>query len=160
MDCSINGPLDLPQQKKAEVWFEGTGTAQTVYQGQGVCYNSDYGTATASTPARYNRVELPASGNKTHFAGVLESNYTIPATGRLVTILLPGSVCTIRLAAGQSTTIGVTAVECTYTAGTWKTASNAGKGVAIALQTITGSGAVQNCLAVLEEGLPSVGLAD
>jgi hypothetical protein len=59
-----------------------------------------------------------------------------------------------------SATVGATDLECTYTAGTWKAASHSGKGVATALQTITGDSTVLDCLAVLQEGLQGGGLAD
>jgi hypothetical protein len=163
MDCSVNGPQKLNNGAKKSVWFEGNGsTAQTVYEGQGVCYNFDYGTAASADGHRYNRVEVPSSGNKTHFAGVLLSGATIPAGGSVVEIATPTgqTVCNVLLAIGESTTIGATRVECTYTAGTWKAASNTGQGTAIALQTITGGAAVQLCQAVLCEGLPATGLAD
>ncbi len=164
MDQSLNAYIKQGNTKTLWLWIEGTGSVQTLYEGQGMCYNFNYnrssGAATDSVPERYNRIELPSAGNKIHFAGVLACDVSVPKTGTLVEVNAPGSVCVIRLAIGVSTTVGVTIVECTYTAGTWKAATNTGKGVAIALQTITGSGAVQQCLAVLEEGLPSVGLAD
>ncbi len=165
MDQSLNAYIKQGNTKVIWVWYEGNGSSnQSVLEGQGVNYNFNFtrtgGAVTDSVPDRYNRVEAPSAGNKIHFAGTLARDYTVPANGTLVEVNAPGSVCTIRLAAGVSTTVGVTIVECTYTAGTFKAASNTGKGVAIALQTITGDGNIQQCLAVLQEGLPSVGLAD
>ncbi len=161
MDASLNGPINAGRKILATYFFEGNGSsAQTVYEGQGVCFNSDYGTATESKPERHARVELPSSGNKIHFAGVLAQNYSIPADGRFVQVYEPGSVCNIRCAAGQSATVNSTLLECTYTAGTWKTATNTAKGVADALQSITGGSAALLCLAYLRVGDPCVGLAD
>ena len=165
MDQSLNAYIKQGNTKTLWLWIEGTGSVQTLYEGQGMCYNYDYnrsgGAATDSVPERYNRIELPSSDNKAHFAGVLACDVTVPKTGTLVEVNAPGSVCNVRLAIGVSTAIGSeTLVECTYTAGTFKAASNTGKGCANAIQTITGSGAVQLCLVVLQEGLPSVGLAD
>jgi len=157
MDTSLNGPLKQARVQKAVVWFEGD-TALT--EGQGVCYNSDYGTATVADARRMSHVELPANGNKTFFAGVAVRNYSARSGGQMIEICEPGSVCTILLAIGVSSVVGVTALECTYVAGTFKAATNNGKGVATALQTVTGGAAVLPCLALLREGLPSVGLAD
>ena len=163
MDGSLNGYIKQNNNVKKCCWFEGNGaTAQTLYEGQGVCFNSDYGTATEVDGRRYNRVELPKDGNKTHFAGVLLRDYTIPAGGGMVEIAVPSnnSVCNILLAIGVSAVVGETLFECTYTAGTWKAATNTGQGCAVALQTVTGGAAALLCQAVLCEGLPATGLAD
>jgi len=156
-DQSINAPLKKGSVKSAWVWFEG---ATALKEGQGVCCNSDYGTDTDSDARRMNRVEMPSADNKTFFAGVAARNYSAKAGGQMIEIYEPGSVCTILVAIGVSAVVGVTALECTYVAGTFKAATNNGKGVATALQTITGGAAALPCLAVLREGLPSVGLAD
>ncbi len=164
MDQSLNAYIKQGNTKSLWLWIEGTGSVQSLKQGQGMCYNFDYnrsgGAATDSVPERYNRIELPSTGNKTHFAGVLACDVSVPKTGTLVEVYGPGSVCVILTALDVTATVGSTILECTYDAGTWKAASNTGKGVATALQTITATGAVQQCLAVLQEGLPSVGLAD
>ncbi len=165
MDQSLNAYIKQGNTKTLWLWIEGTGSVQTLYEGQGMCYNYNYnrsgGAATDSVPERYNRIELPSSDNKAHFAGVLACDVSVPKTGTLVEVNGPGSVCVIRVAAGVSAAIGdETLLECTYTAGTFKAASNTGKGCANAIQTITGGGDPLQCLAVLQEGLPSVGLAD
>ncbi|GAG19484.1 unnamed protein product, partial [marine sediment metagenome] len=59
MDASLNGYEKQNNAKIGWVWFEGT---TALLEGQGVCYNFDYGTAPGSADGRrYNRVELPAT---------------------------------------------------------------------------------------------------
>lgn len=162
MNVGNDGPLGLANVNQKDVWFAGTGSAQTVNEGQGVCYNFDYGTATTAEPRRYNEVELPAgsSGNESHFAGVLAKDYTIPAGGRVVTIYGPGSVCYVLTLAGESATIGTTVLQFNYgnNYGLFTAESDTGKGCATALQTITGGASNQLCLAYLQEGVQSDGV--
>jgi hypothetical protein len=157
---SINAPLDSPDANLKQVWFKGSGSSQTVYKGQGVCYQIDYGTATDDEPSRYNRVELPDSTNHSHFAGVLAAGYTIPSGGRLVDIYVPGSVCYILALAGESATSGSTVLQVNYgnNYGKFTAESDTGKGCATALQTITGDSSDLLCLAVLQEGIQSDGV--
>lgn len=157
MDCSINGPGALGNVKQLDVWFEGNGsTAQTLYEGMGVCYNWDYGTASAATANRYNRVELPTILNARHFAGVLAQGYTVPAGGRVLTIYAPGSVCNVRSRVSNTIGVGLTTCEAggTY-AGYWNAAGFEGEGSAVPLQTIDRSSTAGLCLVKLQEGTPS-----
>ena len=165
MDQSLNAYIKQGNTKSLWLWIEGTGSVQTLYQGQGMCYNYDYnrsgGAATDSVPERYNRIEIPSSDNKAHFAGVLACDVTVHKTGTLVEVNGPGSVCSVLVAVGVTTVISdETLLECTYTAGTFKAASNTGKGCANAIQSVAGDSDTHLILAVLQEGLPSVGLAD
>jgi len=156
-DVSINAPLGLGNVEQLDVWFEGNGsTAQTLYEGMGVCYNWDYGTAATSTPARYNRVELPTILNARYFAGVLSQNYVIPAGGRVVTIYGPSSVCRIRSRVSNTIGVGLTTCEAggTY-AGYWNLGGFEGEGSAVPLQTIDRSSTAGLVLAKLQEGPPS-----
>jgi hypothetical protein len=138
------------------VWFEGSGSAQTLYRGMGVCLNSDYGTATSADFKRTNRVELPKDANDLFFVGVLARDYTIPATGCMVEVDLPGSATIIRLTAGVSTTVASSVCVCVQDTGLWNlVGAETGKGTARALQTITGGGSALECMAVLEEGAQS-----
>jgi len=157
MDCSVNGPQSLGNVKQLDVWFEGNGsTAQTVYEGQGVCYNWDYGTASAASAERYNRVELPSILNARWFAGVLAQGYTVPATGRVVTIYAPGSVCNILSRVSNTVGVGLTTCEAggDY-AGYFNLGGLEGEGSAVVAQTIDRSSASGLCLAKLQTGLPS-----
>jgi hypothetical protein len=157
MDASINAPGSLGNVKQLDVWFEGNGsTTQTVYEGQGVCFNWDYGTAATETFNRLNRVELPAILNARYFAGVLAKNYTIPANGRVVTIYGPGSHC--RVLSKANTTIGVGILTCTAGgtyAGYWQYAGFEGEGSCVPLQTVDRSSTAGLCQAVLQTGNPS-----
>jgi hypothetical protein len=158
---AINAPLDTPKTFTEVCWFEGNGsTSQTVYEGQGVCYNWDYGTASENTPARGNRVELPTILNARHFAGVLARNYTVPPDGTFVEINTPGSVCSVLSKA--STTIGVGVLTCEAGgdyAGYFRYAGFEGAGSCAPLQTVDRSTTAGLCLAELQVGVQS-GLVD
>jgi hypothetical protein len=159
MDVSINAPLKKGKERLGVYWFEGNGsTVQSLKEGQGVCMNSDYGTATAVDARRSNHVELPEDANDLFFVGVLARDYSIPIDGTMVEVLEPDSVCTILLGIGVSTVVGVTKLVCQQTTGLWVADTvESGKGTAYALQTITGGAAVLPCLAALEQG-PQSGL--
>ena len=158
MDHSNNAPLKQARTNTAWVWFDGD---TALKEGQGVCFNFDYGTATAPEAQRYNRVELPAAGNAAHFAGVAAREYAAKVGGQFIEINLPGSVCKVLVAAGVSATVGATALVCSHTGtpGSFIAVTVAtpetGKGCAVALQSITGGASALKCLAVLSEGLQS-----
>jgi hypothetical protein len=157
MNKSVNAPIKQANKSLLFVWFEGNGSsAVSVYEGQGVCYNWDYGTAASEDFRRTNRVELPTILNARYFAGVLARNYTIPSGGRMVEVYAPGSTCNILSKA--STTIGVGILTCTAGgtyAGYWKYAGFEGEGSAVPLQTIDRSSTAGLCEAKLQEGVPS-----
>jgi hypothetical protein len=129
----------LPGQASSRIkgaWFEGSTALRA---GQGLCYNSNYGTATAVEGGRWNRVEVPSSSNNRAFAGVTVKAYNAVTGGQYVDIYLPGSVCPI--AAGIDTTVNATYLTCSAAsadAGVFTTAGFMGRGTALALQTITG----------------------
>lgn len=135
------------------VWFEGTGA---LLKGQGVCYNYDYGTATASDARRTNRVELPSITNARYFAGVAARAYTAKSTGQLIEIYRPGSTCEILSKA--SNTLGTGLTTCiaggTY-AGYFQYGGFEGEGTAVPLQTVDRSSTAGTCLAHLQTGPPS-----
>jgi hypothetical protein len=157
MNISINAPTKKGNCKLLYVWFEGNGSsAVSVLEGQGVCYNWDYGTAASVDARRTNRVELPTILNARFFAGVLARNYSIPKDGRFVEVNAPGSTCNILSKA--SSTIGVGILTClaggTY-AGYFQYAGFEGEGSVVPLQTIDRSSTAGLCLAKLQEGKPS-----
>jgi hypothetical protein len=127
-----------------------------MYEGQGVCYNWDYGTATANDASRFNRVELPTILNAPYFAGVLARPAAISTTGQLVEIYKPGSVC--QVLAKKSCTIGVGRITCqaggTY-AGYFTAEGFEGKGSAVPMQTLDTSTTAALTMAYLEEGAQS-----
>ncbi len=136
------------------VWLEANVAA--LLEGQGVCYNWDYGTAASSDARRYNRVELPTILNAPHFAGVLARDAAISTTGQLVEIYKPGSVCPILTK--KSLTIGVGRVTCQAggtLAGYFTAEGFEGQGSAVPLQTLDTSTTAAKTLAKLEEGVQS-----
>ncbi len=146
---------DFPVFSK-RVWFEGDGA---LVEGQGLCYNWDYGTPTVPDGRRGNRVELPAILNAPYFAGVADKPYSATTGGQFITINLPGSFCNIQ-SAKASTTIGVGVA--TFEVGTGGTGAGyfgragfAGRGTANILETTTEAGL---CFAYLQDGPQSGGI--
>jgi hypothetical protein len=143
----------MPDQSPLYVWFEGS---TALLEGQGVCYNWDYGTATAIDGKRSNRVELPSITNSRWFAGVSARDYVARSGGQFIEIYAPGSYCNILSKA--STTIGVGRVTCeaggTY-AGYFRYAGFEGVGSAVPLQTVDRSSTAGKCFAKLEVGAQS-----
>lgn len=141
-----------------EVWFEGT---TALLEGQAVCYNYDYGTATAYDGRRFNKVEVPSQTNMRYFAGVAACAYEAKSTGQLIRIYRPGSVCNILSTA--STTLGSGRLTFEYTStvatnGSFGLAGFPGEGSAVPLQTVDRSTTAGLCQAYLEEGEPSGGV--
>lgn len=145
--ASVDGPIKKSRPITAMVWYEGT---DRLYQGEAVCYNDDYGTATDANAQRCNRVERPTAANNRSFAGVAARNYAASATGRMIEIYLPGSKC-VPVAVGVDTTIGSTLLTFTVAgrynvgvtygnkgdAGRFGTGKFRGRGSAVARQTKT-----------------------
>jgi len=89
-DKSVNGPQKQGNAIVEWVWYEGT---DALFQGEGVCYNTDYGTATEADARRCNKVERPTTTNNSAFAGVAARNYSAKSTGQFIEIYCPGSKC-------------------------------------------------------------------
>jgi hypothetical protein len=156
-DRSINAYQKKGNTISEWVWYEGVDALKA---GQGVCYNWDYGTATVADGRRYNRVELPTILNAPHFAGVLSDAHAASATGQLVEIYLPGSLCPVLTK--KSLTIGVGRITCQAggtLAGYFTAEGFEGKGSAVPLQTKDTSTTAATTLCVLEEG-PQSGLQE
>ncbi len=155
--ASINAPLKQAQGEKSMVWFGGS-TALVV--GQAVCFNWDYGTASAASGERMNRVEVPTILNAPYFAGVAVCAYAASTGGRMIEIYLPGSLCDI--ASKASTTIGVGRltfeVGGTFAGYFRDTEGFPGEGSCTPLQTIDRSSTAGTCLAMLETGVQSGGI--
>ncbi len=83
------------------VWYEGT---DALMQGEGVCYNTNYGTAADADGRRCNRVERPSASNNQAFAGVAARDYSAKSTGQFIEINVPGSKGVL-VAMGANTTI-------------------------------------------------------
>lgn len=137
-DHSVNAPQTAPNPIVEWVWYEGT---DALYEGQGVCYNTDYGTAADADARRANRVERPTITNNRAFAGVAARDYKARSTGQLIEIYIPGSKG-INIAIAVDTVIDTGVL--TFIAGsignqrgTFYTGRFPGRGSATPRQTVT-----------------------
>ncbi len=151
-DQSINAHIKQAQTKSAWVWFNG---AVALKEGQGVCYNWDYGTAATREARRTNEVEVPTILNAPYFAGVTARSYSASTGGQFIEIFLPGSTCNVW--STVSNTIGVGRTTCqagagVAAAGYFTLTGFPGRGSAIPLQTIDRSSTAGLCLVLLEDG--------
>ena len=137
MNGSNNGYLGKANLITAMVWYAGT---DALKKGVGLCYNTDYGTATAVDASRGNRVERPSSSNNMAFAGVTARDYIARSTGQFVEIYCPGSRG-VDVAVAVDTVINTGLL--TFTAGTgteagrFYTGKYKGRGSAVPRQTVT-----------------------
>ena len=154
---ALNAPLDAAPTISEWVWFGGDGA---LLEGQGVCYNWDYGTPATREASRGNRVELPTILNAPYFAGVAARPYAANTGGRLIEIFVPGSTCNVLSQVANVIGVGRTCCVAggTY-AGYFDKAGFPGRGNATALQTIDRSSTAGLCLATLERG-PQSGLIE
>jgi hypothetical protein len=153
---AINAPLAKAPTFSAWVWYSGT---VLLKEGQAVCYNWNYGTATDREGQRFNEVETPTTLNAQFFAGVAARAYPAVSTGQFIEIFLPGSVCNILC--GVDTVVGVGLLTFDVTAayvGQFRYAGLAGDGSAIPVQTTTFDTNPHKVLAKLQVGQPSGGV--
>lgn len=116
------------------VFFSGT---TALVEGQGVCYDRDYGTATSVDGIRDTRVELPTTTNGRNFAGVTAKAYSSNSAGQWIEIYEPGSVC--KVAINLATTVNSTTLSCVVGnggLGRFGHGGFQGRGTALALQTV------------------------
>jgi len=134
MNKSINSHVSAENQIIETVVYLGT---DAIKKGEGLCYNTDYGTATAANARRGNIVERPSSSNNRAFAGVAVRDYRATSGNRLVEICVPGSVC--KVAVGVDTVINVGRLTCQAggAAGRFVDAGFAGRGSMVPLRTVT-----------------------
>jgi len=153
MDASINAHVKQANTISEWVWFTGS---TALAEGQGVCYDYDYGTASAFNAKRTNYVELPSITNARYFAGVASRAYAAVSGGQFIEIYKPGSTCNILSKA--STTLGAGLLTCeaggTY-AGYFRYAGFEGEGSAVPLQTVNRASTAGICQAKLQTGVPS-----
>lgn len=88
MDASTNGPIKQANARVEWVWFSGT---DALREGEGVCYDTNYGVAANRDCRRNNHVKRPSASNNKAFAGVVARDYAASATGQFVEIYTPGS---------------------------------------------------------------------
>ena len=134
MDASINSHSAQARQIIVFVWYEGT---DALKEGEGICYNSDYGTATVANARRTNYVERPSTSNSRHFAGVSVRNYSAKSTGQYVEICNPGSVCNIALGVDTVLDTGFLTCQAGGAAGRFSDMGFIGRGSARPIQTVT-----------------------
>lgn len=153
---AINAYEKKPYERLAVVWYE---TNAALKEGEAVCYNQDYGTATAFDGRRLNRVETPSVTNAQWFAGVAAREYAAVSGGQFIEIFLPGSICNVW--SGASTTINVSFLTFDVTStfeGFFRYEGLPGVGSAVPLQTVDRSSTAGLCMARLMEGPESGGV--
>lgn len=138
------------------VWYESNAALN---EGQAVCYNVDYGTATVADARRFARVETPSTTNAQWFAGVSARDILAKSTPQLIEIYNPGSICNIYVAVSTVLNEGLLTFDVTSgVAGQFLRTGMPGAGSAIPQQTTTYVATAQLCLAQLQVGLPSGGV--
>lgn len=149
MNNGNNAYVKQPKVFVETVWFAGN---TAISEGQGLCYNSDYGTATSADGRRANYVEVPTITNNMNFAGVAARDYPAAAYGQFIEIYNPGSTCNVLTNVDTVVNTGIiTCIAGGGDAGDFYTGGFAGRGSAVPLQTVTaGTGSV--CLAYLQTG--------
>jgi hypothetical protein len=143
----VNAHINTETGKKKTVWYSGT---DALKRGEGLCYNTDFGTAADSEPSRGSRVERPTVSNNKAFAGVAVRDHAASSTGQFVEIWEPGSRCVpVALAVDTVIDTGIlsftTAGRCNIAAddglgtdaGRFYTGKFRGRGSAIPRQTVT-----------------------
>jgi len=130
MDTHINQAEEIVEM----VWYGGT---DAIFQGEGVCFNFDYGTATEADGSRRNRVERPSTTNNRHFAGVSRADHTAQAGGQFIEINKPGSTCMVALGVDTMLDTGILTCQAAGAAGRFSDAGFPGRGSIVPLQTVT-----------------------
>lgn len=147
MTTGANGPTKRAHEIVRTVWYEGT---DVLYQGEAVCYNTDYGTAANADARRAHHVERPTASNHKAFAGVAAETYLASPTGQFIRIYEPGSKC-VPVALAVDTVIDTGLITFTVAgrydlgadtglkteAGRFYTGKYRGRGSAIPRQTVT-----------------------
>lgn len=149
---AVNAPVQASSPIVEWVWYSGT---DALKQGEGVCYNTDFGTATAVNARRGNYVERPSTTNNQAFAGVAARDYSAKSGGQFIEIYCPGSKG-VPVAVGIDTTINTGIITCLAGAagshrGRFTFAGLPGRGSAVPRQTKT---------AVLERVVDGTGSLD
>ena len=128
-----------------KVFYTGT---DALARGEGLCYDHDYGTATAWDGSRTRRVERPSAtnGNTRFFAGVVVDDHAANAAGQWIEIYEPGSYCQVLV--GRDTAINATLLGCSATAADAGRFTDppvyGGRGAALAMQTNTSGSKFQS----------------
>lgn len=151
-----NSPLNIAPGIKIAVWYSSNAALK---EGQAVCYNWDLGTPTDPIARRFNEVETPTTLNAQYFAGVSAGEYAALASGQLIEIYVPGSVCNILV--GVNTVKGEGFLTFDVTAayvGQFRYTGLPGEGSAVPAQTTTFNTNPHKVLAKLQTGPASGGV--
>lgn len=147
MDKSVNSHVKDSNRIIEWVWYAST---DAISEGEGFCYNTDYGTAASFDGRRGNHVERPTVSNNKAFAGVAARNYPASSTGQFIEINCPGSRG-VKIALGLDTVLDVglltfcvagrynvgASTGLKTDAGRFYTGKYRGRGSAIPRQTVT-----------------------
>jgi len=116
-------------------WYTGT---DAIYEGEGVCFDTNRGTATESDARRRSYVERPSSSNNRHFAGVAARDYSAKSGVQFIEVNEPGSTCMIALGADTVVDVGYLTCQAGGAAGRFSDKGFPGRGSAEILETVTG----------------------
>jgi len=121
---------------KVERFFCSTSAA--LVAGQGVCLNSDYGTATAVDGQRLQVVETPSVTNSRDFVGILVNAKPAHAAGLVAVEVAVGGGCLVY--SGESTVTLGDYLTCDVLDGKFYAAGHGGRGTVKVLQTLAAAG--------------------
>lgn len=147
----VAGAINLPRR----VFYTGS---DAILQGEGLCYDSDRGTAANVDYTRNSYVEAASTSNNGSFAGVSDAAHAAQTGGRWISINEPGSIALINLVDTTSSVGDDTYATCICKSNTAAdvgkfTNTNSGilggRGNAQILQTLSAAG---TCLARLLDG--------
>lgn len=154
---ALNAHVKQSRTISVFLWFNAD---TALKEGQGVCYDYNYGTAADYDARRFNHVEVPTILNAQYFAGVAARPYAAVIGGQFIEIFLPGSICNIWTTVDTVIGVGTLTVQAAgANAGMFTSAIGLeGRGTAEVMQTVTaGSGSL--AMARLQDG-PESGLQE
>ena len=100
---AVNAPVKACNPVLLALWYTGT---DALFEGEAVCMDTDYGTATVVDGRRVNYATRPATDNNLAFAGVAAGNYSAKSGGQMIQVNAPGSQG-VKVALGVDTVINV-----------------------------------------------------
>lgn len=148
--------LNQAKRETIKVFCTETGA---LTKGYALCYDRDYGTASASDESRVQRAQLPDATNNQWFAGVLVDSYPANPSGQWVEIAPPGEVAEVYVnAAATINNAGVFVFD--QSSGNTGSTSTLTKGQFSAAYGLRGRGGVQFLQTTSGAGLVTAMLLD
>lgn len=136
-DYTANAPTKQCVPVPLWLWYEGT---DALREGEALCFNISYGTATDKDGRRGNHVTRPGTANAGDFAGVAARDYMASPTGRFIEVYGPGSRG-VSIALGTNATLNTGLLTFQVGggdgAGRWVAGKYRGIGAAIPRQTVS-----------------------